>query len=122
MRIERRMENRNSTEKYMPLMQKNVEKLLDTQYRMAAIQLMATICPESELNVWLDMSPYTIFNRRYCLLARAEAQNKTDDEYVQMGLEKFESLSCVLDSRFPDKLGARRKEEYQLSVMQIIEL
>lgn len=115
------LENRKNTEKYMPLMQKYAEKLLDTHYRMATIQLMATICPESELNIWLDMSPYTNFNRRYCLLARAEAQNKTDDEYVQMGLEKFESLSCILDSRFPDKLGAKCKEEYQLSVMRTIE-
>ena len=115
------LENQKNTDKYMSTMQKTAEKLLETRYRTATIQLMATICPESELNVWMDMSPYTVFNRRYCLLARAEAQSKTEDEYVQLGLEKFESLSTTLDTRYPDILGAKRKEEYQLSVMHIIE-
>lgn len=115
------LEKPQNADKYMPTMQKYAEKLLDTRYRTATIGLMATICPESELNVWMDMSPYTVFNRRHCLLSRAEAQSKTDDEYIQLGLEKFESLSHTLDSRYPDKLGARLKEEYQLSVMRIIE-
>lgn len=113
--------DKEKTEKYMPLMLKNAQRLLDTQYRFAAIQLMATISPESELDKWLDMAPYNGFSRRYCLLARAQAWEDWEMADVQNGLEMFETFVALLDRRFPDKLGSAKKLMFQRSVLRTIE-
>jgi len=109
------------TEKYMPLMLKNAQRLLETKYRTAAIQLMAMTCDESELDNWLDKSPYTGFSRRDCLIHRAIAQNDAVNDNIQKGLQMIENMAIQLDTRFPDKLGAKKKIEYQRSVLKVIE-
>ena len=108
------------TEKYMPVLLKNAERLMETRYRSAVIQLMATLCDEKELNKWLDMAPYTGFSRRYCLIARAEARNEWENSDTQQGLEMLETLASQLDSRYSDKKGTKRKALYQQSVLNTI--
>ena len=108
------------TEKYMPVLLKNAERLLETRYRSSVIQLMATLCDEKELNKWLDMAPYTSFSRRYCLIARADARNEWDNSDTQQGLEMLETLARQLDSRYSDKKGTQRKALYQQSVLNTV--
>ena len=76
-------------EKYMPLMLKSVQRLLETKYRTAAIELMAMTCEENELDYWLDKSPYTGFSRRDCLIKRAVAHNDAVNNNIQKLLEKI---------------------------------
>ena len=109
------------TEKYMPLMLKNVQRLLETKYRTSAISLMAMTCDENELDNWLDKSPYTGFSRRDCLIQRAIARNDAINDNIQSGLRMIENMAIQLDTRFPDKLGAKKKIEYQRSVLKVIE-
>ena len=109
------------TKKYMPLMLKYVDKLMETRYRNVTIQLMATVCDEGELEKWLAMAPYASgFNRRYCLVARALARESWEECYIQQGLEAMEDLARQLDRRCPDPLGAEKKAEYQQDVLKII--
>ena len=112
--------HRDKTDKFMPLMLKHVQSLLETQYRNTAIMLMASVCPESELKKWLDMTPYSGFSRRYCLTMRASATGNMNDVFVQQGLESFEVFAKQLDRRYPDILGAPGKVQYHNEVLQII--
>ena len=112
--------HRDKTEKFMPLMLKHVQGLLETQYRNSAIMLMASVCPESELKKWLDMTPYSGFSRRYCLTARASVEGNMDDVFVQQGLESLEVFAKQLDRRYPDILGASGKAKYHNEVLQTI--
>ena len=109
------------TQKYMELLLKNAERLLETRYRSAMIQQMAGICDEKDLSKWLDMAPYTGFSRRDCLIFRASERNEDDDCYVQHGLQMLESFAMQLDCRCPDTKGARLKTEYQRSVLRTVE-
>ena len=110
------------TEKYMPTLLKNAQKLLETQYRNATIQIMTSVCDEQDLDKWLDMAPYNSdFSRRYCLEARAEARNSWEESYIQRGIKMFESLAVQLDGRFPDKFGATKKIEFQKNILRIID-
>ena len=108
-------------EKYMPLMLKNAQRLLETKHRTAIIQLMAMTCYEKELDNWLDKSTYTGFSRRDCLIHRAIARNDAVNDNIQSGLQMIENMAIQLDTRFPDKLGAKRKIEFQRSVLRVIE-
>ncbi len=113
--------NSEKAEKYMPILQKNAQRLLETRFRNATIQIMAILCDEKELDKWLDMTPYNSqFSRRYCLVARAQARNDYE-AYIQKGMQMFESFAAQLDERFPDKLGARAKAEFQKSILKVIE-
>lgn len=108
-------------EKYMPLMLKYVQRLLETQYRQAVIEKVVSVCDEKELEKWLDLCPYRAgVSRRGALVLRTNMWGDTDNFYIQQGLEMLEELANQLDSRFPDKLGARRKAEYQKSILNII--
>ena len=114
--------NEEKRKKYMPLMTKVAQRLLDSQYRYSVIQLMASVCDEDELDMWLKMAPYNSgFSRRYCLITRARSNNDWYMSYVQQGLEKLEGLADYLDRRCPDQIGAERKLAYQRSVLQTIE-
>ena len=109
------------TQKYMPLLLKTAERLLETRYRSAVIQLMATVCDEKDLDKWLDMAPYSSgFSRRYCLVARAMARDNGEGCYIQQGLEALERFANQLDRRCPDVLGAERKTAYQRDILKII--
>ena len=109
------------TEKYMPVLLKNAQRLLETRYRNFTIQIMATLCDENELDKWLDMTPYNSgFSRRYCLEARSQARNDWEEAYVQQGLHMFESFAVQLDERYPDKFGARKKVEFQNDILKVI--
>ena len=108
------------TKKYMPVLLKNAERLLETRYRNAVIQIMATLCDENELEKWLDMAPYTSFSRRCLLIARADAAQDWNGGDVQQGLEMLETFARQLDRRCADKLGAKKKTVYQQSVLNVI--
>ena len=113
--------NEERTSKFMPILLKTAENLLNTQYRYAVIQEMTSLCDEKELDTWLKMVPYTKgFSRRYCLLNRAMVCDSDQNYYIQQGLEMIETLADQLDRRCPDKFGPNKKAEYQREVMQII--
>lgn len=109
------------TEKYMPLLLKNAERLLETRYRNAVIQNMVCLCDEKELSKWLDMTPYAGFSRRYCLISRAMARDEKDNWCVQQGMEMLETFAEQLDRRCPDSKGPKLKAEYQRSVLRTVE-
>ena len=114
--------NAEKTEKYMAILLKNAQRLLETRYRNATIQIMATICDENELEKWLDMAPYNSgFSRRYCLVARAQAKQDWMEAYIQQGMKMFESFAVQLDGRCPDRLGAAEKVTFQKNILRIIE-
>lgn len=107
--------------KYMPQMVKSAQRLIDDgRYREFAVQMMASVCEESELEKWLDMSPYTNSSRRYCLVARAMYRNESKMVHVQHGLEMLETIADRLDSRCPDALGTKKKTEFQRSVLRTV--
>lgn len=113
--------DRAKTEKYMPLLLKNVERLLETKYRNQAVQIMVTLCEEEDLGKWLSMTPYNhSFNRRSCLVARANARKMWKEAYVQQGLKMMEYLAVQLDSRYPDSFGAEEKIAYQRSILKTV--
>ena len=110
------------TEYYMPLLLKNAQRLLETRYRNSTIKIMASLCDEKDIDKWLDMAPYNSgFNRRYCLVARAQARNDWEEMYVQQGMRLFEALAVQLDGRYPDCFGARKKVEFQKNILKVIE-
>lgn len=114
--------NEERTGKFMPLLLKTAEKLLNTKYRYAVIQEMVAICPEQELDTWIGMVPYTNgFSRRYCLINRTSLRNEDQNSYIQQGLEMIETLADQLDRRCPDSFGAKKKAEYQREILQVIE-
>ena len=113
--------NQSRAEECMPLLLKNVERLLETPYRYEAIRIMITLCADYELEKWLDMTPYkAAFSRRACLVERAYNCESANPSYIQQGLERFETLAAQLDSRCPDSFGARRKAKYQESILRVI--
>lgn len=110
------------TEKFMPLMIKNAERLLETRYRNATIELMTTACCESELSKWLDMTPYNSgFSRRACLVNREHLQGDSISAHTQQGLQMLEVLARQLNSRCPDLVGPHKKLEFQKSVLKAVE-
>ena len=105
----------------MPLLLKNVQRLLETQYRYETIRIMITLCDDDELEKWLDMTPYkSDFSRRACLVERAYGCKLAIPSYIQQGLERFETFAAQLDSRCPDSIGARRKAKHQESVLKAV--
>ena len=114
--------NEARTNRFMPLMLKTVEALLETQYRNAAIEKMIILCPEHELENWLNLTPYASgFSRRSCLIYRASNHNDRKGSYIQQGLRMIETLAEQLDSRCPDSLGAKQKEKYQREILRTVE-
>ena len=113
--------NEERTARFMPILLKTAEKLLETRYRSGVIQMMTALCSGEELNKWLDMAPYAGFSRRYCLINRASVRNEDQDWYIQQGLENLETMADQLDRRCPDSFGAVKKAEYQREVLRVIE-
>ena len=109
------------TNMYMELLLSQVQKLMETKYRNAVIQVMVTVCNESELGKWLDMCPYSVdFNRRGCLVCRAGLRGDRKGAYIQQGLEMLESMANQLDRRCPDTEGAPKKALYQSPVLATV--
>ena len=113
--------NEERTARFMPILLKTAEKLLETRYRSIVIQEMTALCSGEELNKWLDMAPYSGFSRRYCLINRAMVRNEDQGWYIQQGLEMLETLADQLDRRCLDSFGAEKKAEYQREVLRVIE-
>ena len=109
------------TQKYMPILLKNAQRLLETRYRNATIHIMAILCDEKELDKWLSMTPYNSgFSRRSCLVARSQARNDWEEAYIQQGMKLFESFAVQLDGRFHDRFGACKKVEFQKNILKVI--
>ena len=113
--------NEERTARYMPLLLKTAERLLETRYRSSVIQEMTALCSGEELDKWLDMAPYAGFSRRYCLINRAMTRDDNQGWYTQQGLEMLETLAQQLDRRYSDTFGAEKKAEYQKEIMRVIE-
>ena len=107
--------------KFMPILLKTAERLLETQYRYATIEEMAKLCSEQELDKWLSMAPYSGFGRRDCLIYRAIAREEKKNTYIQHGLKMIEVMADQLDQRLPDYFGPEKKEKYQREVLRTIE-
>lgn len=105
---------------YMPLLLNTVQRLMETRYRTDAISIMAQVCDESDLQKWMDMCPYSGFNKRDCLISRAETRGNGYEMYVQGGLGMFETFARQLDWRCADSLGAKIKEEHQKNILNTI--
>lgn len=115
------LEGKADSEKYMPLMLKNVQRLLETHYRMSAVEKMVTVCDEKELGQWLDLLPYHEgVSRRGALVERASMRDDIQGQYAEQGIQMLESLAMQLDTRYPDKLGARKKAAYQKNILSAI--
>ncbi len=113
---------KDRNEKYMPLMLKTVESLLETHYRNAVIEMMASVCNDDELDRWLDMAPYSAgFSRRSCLLYRSYARGGVQDVCAQLGIKKFEVMAEELDARYPDIKGAEKKAAYHLMILRTLD-
>lgn len=112
--------NRDHTDTYMPIMLKHVQGLLDTRFRDYAILMMTQVCAESELKKWLDLSPYSSFSRRICLISRATSYNDLEEAFIQRGLETIETFAYQLDRRYPDSFGAPGKARYHSSILKTI--
>ena len=113
--------NEERTAKFMPILIKTAEKLLETHYRSKVIQEMTALCSGEELNKWLDMAPYSGFSRRYCLINRAMVRDEEYEWYIQQGLGMIEHLAEQLDRRCTEIFGAEKKAEYQREVLRVIE-
>ena len=113
--------NEERTTRYMPLLLKTAERLLETRYRSSVIQEMTALCSGEELDKWLDMAPYAGFSRRYCLINRAMTRDDNQGWHTQQGLEMLETLAQQLDRRYSDTFGAEKKAEYQQEIMRVIE-
>ncbi len=108
-------------EQYKSLMIKNAQRLMETRYRSSVIQMMASDCDDIDLKKWLDMTPYSGFSRRYCLIARAQAHGDGEMAYIQSGIEMFESLARQLDCRCVDTKGPHIKELFHRDVLKTIQ-
>ena len=113
--------NEERTARFMPILLKTVEKLLETRYRYSVIQEMTALCSEEDLDKWIKLTPYASFSRRYCLINRAMVRNEDQCWYIQQGLEMVETMADQLDRRCPDTFGAEKKAEYQCEVLRTIE-
>lgn len=107
--------------KFMPLLRKNVERLLETNLCNLAIRVMAAMCEENDLEKWLNRAPYGNFGRRDCLLWRARQHQDWETANIQRGLSLFEQLAKRLNEPGPDALGAQEKERLHREILKTAE-
>lgn len=114
--------NKDKTSDYLPAMIKQYHRLKGTCYREAAVRNIICICPEEDLDEWLDLCPWSSeLTRRGCLVSRYDVQVGHQKEYhLHQSIEAFENFALQLDRRFPDAFGPARKAEYHRGVLKII--
>ncbi len=104
-----------------PQLKNKADDLLETKYRIDAIDQMIDVCSEEELEYWLNLTPYnSTFNRRGCLVSRYNRRGEMDNFYIYQGLENLEKFAVQLDRRYPDTYGAIRKAKYHYKILDLI--
>ena len=114
--------NEEKTKKFMPLLHKNVERLLETNLCNPAIKIMAEMCEEKDLEKWLSRAPYGSFGRRDCLLSRATMRQEWENANTQRALSLFEHVAKGLNAHSPDALGAQEKEKLHRETLEVIKV
>ena len=115
------LENRDKTSNYLPSMIKQYHRLEGTCYRDAAIRNIISICPEENLDEWLNLCSWSpAFTRRGCLISRYDGQFDFKNSHLHQSIEAFENFALQLDRRFPDAFGPTRKAAYHRDILMII--
>ena len=113
--------NKDKTAIYLPTMVKLYERLKGTSFHEGAVGNVICICPEDDLDQWLDRCSWTSeYTRRGCLVSRYIVNGDWLKAYLHQSIEAFENFATQLDRRFPDDLGPTRKAEYHRGVLNII--
>lgn len=113
--------NKEKTSDYLPTMKKLYHRLKGTCYHEGAVGNIICVCPEEELNEWLNLCSRTSSHtRRGCLVSRYDVQIDHKNYHLHQSIEAFENFALQLDRRFPDAFGPARKAEYHRGVLKII--
>ncbi len=113
--------NREQAPNYLPTMIKLYNRLKGTCFHEGAVGNIICVCPEADLEQWLNLCSWTsAYTRRGCLVSRYNVNGDWKKELLQQSLEAFENLAAQLDRRFPDAFGPTRKAEYHRGILQII--
>lgn len=114
--------NKDKTSDYLPAMIKQYHRLKGTRYREAAVSNIISVCPEENLDEWLNLCSWTsAYTRRGCLVSRYDVQVGHQKEYhLHQSIEAFENFAMQLDRRFPDAFGPTHKSEYHRGILKII--
>lgn len=113
--------NKDQTSIYLPAMIKLYERLKGTYYRDGAVGNIICVCPEENLEQWLDLCSWTsAYTRRGCLVTRYDFQIGHKNYHLHQSIEAFENFAQQLDRRFPDAFGPACKAEYHRGVLKIL--
>ena len=114
--------NLDKVSDYLPDMIKLYHRLKGTCYHEGAVGNIICICPEEDLEEWLDLCSWnSSYTRRGCLVARYDVRLGEHKKYhLHQSIEAFENFALQLDRRFPDFFGPTRKAAYHRDVLKII--
>ncbi len=113
--------NKDKTSDYLPTMKKLYHRLKGTCFHEGAVGNIICVCPEEELEEWLNLCSWTsAYTRRGCLVARYDVQIDRQNYQIHQSIEAFENFALQLDRRFPDAFGPAPKAEYHRGVLKII--
>ena len=114
--------NMDKVSDYLPDMIKLYHRLKGTCWHEGAVGNIICVCPEEDLEQWLDLCSWnSSYTRRGCLVSRYDVQIGHQKEYhLHQSIEAFENFALQLDRRFPDAFGPTRKAEYHRSVLKIL--
>jgi len=113
--------NRDKTSNYLPAMKKQYHRLKGTCYREAAVRNIIDVCPEEDLDEWLNLCSWsTAFTRRGCLISRYNRQSDFKNSHLHQSVEAFENFALQLDRRFPDSFGPSGKAAYHRDILKIL--
>lgn len=113
--------NKDKTAIYLPTMVKLYERLKGTSFHEGAVGNVICVCPEDDLDQWLDRCSWTSeYTRRGCLVSRYIVNGDWIKAYLHQSIEAFENFATQLDRRFPDDLGPTRKADYHRGILKIL--
>jgi len=114
--------NMDKVSDYLPDMIKLYHRLKGTCWHEGAVGNIICVCPEEDLEQWLDLCSWnSSYTRRGCLVSRYDVQLGHQKEYhLHQSIEAFENFALQLDRRFPDAFGPTLKAEYHRGVLKIL--
>ena len=113
--------NKEKVPLYLPTMIKLYERLKGTCFHEGAVGNIICVCPEEDLEQWLNLCSWTTeYTSRGCLVSRYNTQGDNNNYLLHQSIESFENFATQLDCRFPDAFGPTRKAEYQKGVLKVL--
>ncbi|MBR6642194.1 MAG: helix-turn-helix transcriptional regulator [Lachnospiraceae bacterium] len=113
--------NKDKVSDYLPDMIKLYHRLKGTYYHEGAVGNIICVCPEEELDEWLNLCSWnSSYTRRGCLVSRYDVQVDFKNSHLHQSIEAFENFALQLDRRFPDAFGPTRKAAYHRDILKII--